>query len=289
VSLADEEVGERSGDERAHVQQGGESVKRILEIVTAVGGYTAVLSALTLYFGYLRTRTLFGYFGVPLGVLQLSTTDYLLRAPDVFFRPVAWSTLGLAMLVMLSVAVEIIDRKEARRLSLVTRGVLGLATALSILLGILGLVGKMSVSVSATSLVLGGALIVIQYRLYRRIRPPVIVPVIGLIIITAAAFWWVSVYAVEVGKRSAGSIAHSNDLLPDTIIYSKNDLQLLGREEVKPTSGQPQPWAFKFTGYKVLFYANDRWFLIRREWKPELPTVMVPDDDSVRIELLQGR
>ena len=220
MSLADEEVGEPSGGERAHVQQGGEWVKRILEIVAAVGGYTAVLSALMLYFGYLRTRELFKYFGVPLGALQLSTTDYILRAPDVFFKPVVWSTFGLAILVMLSVAVEIADRRQDIRVSMAIRGILGLATALSILLGILGLiglVGKANASVSATFLALGGALIVIQYRLYRRtgsIPPRVIVPVIGLVIITAAAFWWVSIYAVEVGKKSAAQIAYSKTRFP---------------------------------------------------------------------------
>src|SRR6478609_215506 len=124
MGLADDEVRDGSVGDRAHLAQGAESVKRILEIVTAVGGYMAVLSALMLYFGYLRTRELFKYFGVPLGVLQLSTTDYLLRAPDVFFEPVVWSTFGLAILVTLSVAVEIADRRQDSKLSMAIRGVL---------------------------------------------------------------------------------------------------------------------------------------------------------------------
>ena len=294
MSLADEAVGEWSDGDPAPAQQGGESLKRLLDIVSTVGGYTAVLTALMLYFGYLRTRELFGYFGVPLGVLQLSTTDYLLRVPDVFFRPVVWSTLGLALLVLLSAGVEVIDRKGSKIFSTAVKTVLALATALAIALGILGLVVNIDARVCAVSLVVGGALIVIQYRFYRRngvIRPFVIVPLIGSLFATAAAFWWVSVYAVDVGKQSAASIAYSQTALSDAVICSRTDLQLPTHQEGQPSPGEPKSCAFRFSGYRVLFYANARWFLIQKvkDWNPESPTVILRDDDSVHVELSQGR
>ena len=156
----------------------------------------------------------------------------------------------------------------------------------------MGLFGIVNPEWAAISLGLSGALVVAQYRMYRlnkSFRPPVIVVVIGLLLTTAAAFWWVSIYAQTVGKETAESIAHSS-ALPLAIVYSKNDLRILGHEPLEASALAEQPsWPFKYTGYKVLSYANDRWFLIPKNWEPSSPTVILPDDGSVRIELLQGR
>jgi hypothetical protein len=77
------------------------------------------------------------------------------------------------------------------------------------------------------------------------------------------------------------------------VVYSKNELGIAGREPPEAAStlgkGQQLSWPFKYGGYKVLTYSNERWFLICNRWEPNLPTVVLRDDESIRVELLQGR
>ena len=248
-----------------------------------------------LYFGYVRTRTLFSYFGVPTGVLHFTTTDYVLRSPDVFFRPVIWATLALAILVAITLIAKFAEREGTWRIRIIVRGVLALGTAITAIVGIMGLLGIVNpewVEWAALSLGLSGALVVVQDRMYRinkSFRPPVIVVVIGLLLTTAAAFWWVSIYAQTVGRETAEGVAYGQSL-PLAIVYSKNDLRIAGQEPLEASaSAEQRSWPFRYGGYKVLIYANSRWFLIQNKWEPNSPTVILSDDESVRVELLQGR
>jgi hypothetical protein len=280
--------------EQARPAAGVESVaKSVLDLITAVAGYTAVLSALMLYFGYIRTRTLFGYFGVPTGVLQFTTTDYLLRSPDVFFKPVIWTTLSLAILVAITLGAKLAEHKGPQRIRIIVRGLLALITALTGASGIWGLSRNPQwVQWAAIALGLSGALVVVQYRMYRvnqSFRPPLIVLLIGLLLTTAAAFWWVSIYAQTVGRQTAEGFT-TGPSLPLAIVYSKDDLRMPGQEPQVPLGSPGQrPWPFKYCGYKVLSYANGRWFLIQDKWDPKSPTVILPDDESVRVEVLQAQ
>jgi hypothetical protein len=257
--------------EQARPAAGAESAaKSVLDLITAVAGYTAVLSALMLYFGYVRTRTLFGYFGIPTGVLQFTTTDYLLRSPDVFFQPVIWATLALAILVAITLGAKFAERKGTRLIRIIVRGVLALITAITAAAGIWGLVRNPQwVQWAAISLGLSGTLLVVQYRMYRinkSFRPPVIMLVIGLLLTISAAFWWVSIYAQTVGRETAESFTTGHSL-PLAIVYSKNDLRIAGQEPLEASaSAEQRSWPFKYCGYKVLSYANGRWFLIQDKW-----------------------
>ena len=56
------------------------------DFVTHVVAPASLLTAILYYFGYVRELALFGYFGVDLGSLQFSTTDYLVRSVGTIFR-----------------------------------------------------------------------------------------------------------------------------------------------------------------------------------------------------------
>jgi len=128
-----------SPDEQPH--DAAFPVKGLLETLGAIAGASALLSALMLYFGWVRTRVLYEYFGVPVGILRYSTTDFVLRSADVFFRPVIWSILAVAGLVAVLIGADVLDRRLARWwLHLCLRATLAAAAGAFAVIGILGLV-----------------------------------------------------------------------------------------------------------------------------------------------------
>jgi hypothetical protein len=265
-------------------------VKGLLETLGAVAGASALLSALMLYFGWVRTRVLYDYFGVPVGILRYSTTDFVLRSADVFFRPVIWSILAVAGLVVILTGADVLDRRFARWwLHLCLRATLAAAAGAFAVFGILWLVDVVDPWSAAVALCISGVLIVVQYVFYHRatVLPlPVIVIVIGLVLTVAAMFWTVSIYAAGIGTSIAADIAAGTLPRPAATIHSKADLGIAGIQQ--PNFQGPvdkQSWPFTYSGYKLLAYANDRWFLIPAQWQADSPTVILRDSDSLRVEL----
>jgi len=277
-----------SPDEQPH--DAAFPVKGLLETLGAIAGASALLSALMLYFGWVRTRVLYEYFGVPVGILRYSTTDFVLRSADVFFRPVIWSILAVAGLVAVLIGADVLDRRLARWwLHLCLRATLAAAAGAFAVIGILGLVDAVDPWSAAVALCISGVLIVVQYVFYHRatVLPlPVIVVVIGLVLTVAAMFWTVSVYAAGIGTSIAADIAAGTLPRPAATIHSKTDLGMAGIQQSNfPGPVDKQSWPFTYSGYKLLAYANDRWFLISQQWQAGSPTVILADDDSLRVEL----
>ena len=184
--------------EAARSSDGPSAAKAAVEVITTVAGSTALLSALMLYFGWVRTRVLFDHFGVPVEILRFSTTDYLLRSAEVFFKPVILATFALACLGAVSVSANFAESKGTKRARIAARVILAAVAGVSAVVGVLGLLRIVDPGWGALMLIVSGALVVVQYRMYRGgtwFRPPVIVLVIGLLLTIAATFWAVAIYA----------------------------------------------------------------------------------------------
>lgn len=270
------------------------TTKSILEFVSTIAGFTAIFSALLLYFGYVRTQSYFAYFGVPVGILEFATTDYLLRSPDVFFKPVIWSVLALAVLCVLAVTARRIETRGSNAARRVVRGSLAVATVLTASYAVLGLADVVVPDLAGISLALSGALVIIQFDMYRSgsvVKPPTVVAAVGALFVVMAAFWSTAVYAESVGVQSAAILAQGNGSLRQAVVYTSKDLPLTGETDLEEVSSRrPLTWKYSYDGYRVLIYANDRWFLIRDEWNPGDLTVILPgDDDSIFVALLPAR
>jgi hypothetical protein len=61
----------------------------VVEFAGRVSAPAGVLTAVLFYFGYVREQALFAYFGVDLGSLGFTTTDYLVRSAGTVFVPLA--------------------------------------------------------------------------------------------------------------------------------------------------------------------------------------------------------
>jgi hypothetical protein len=129
-------------------------------------------------------------------------------------------------------------------------------------------------------------LILILHRVYLRKdggkRQPMVVA-FGVVVMTAAAFWSASIYASDLGRSAAESIARGGYGRPEVTISSTHDLNIAGLQNSDNPGSSKE---FKYVGYSLLAYANKRWFLIRTVWRPNTPTVILPDDGSLRVDLL---
>jgi len=283
-------VDDSTGSEAKQPNDAAFPTKAVIETLGAIAGASALLSALMLYFGWVRTRVLYDYFGVPVDALKFGTTDYVLRSADVFFRPVIWSTLTLAGFVGVLIGACVLERRITRRWPrLLLHGTVAAATVISVAIGAGGLIEAVDPRVAAISMCVSGVLIVGQYVFYRRataFRLPGSVCVIGLVLTVAAMFWAVSIYASDIGKSIAQQIAVGWLPRPAATVYSKSDLGMAGYHKPNSQGAELKPsFPFVYTGYKVLAYANNRWFLIQQQWQPGSPTVILLDSDLTRVDV----
>jgi hypothetical protein len=80
AQVSTEETSQRAGDS---------GLGPVIEFVTRVLAPAGLLTAVLYYFGYVREQALFAYFGVDLGSVGFSTTDYLVRSAGTVFLPLA--------------------------------------------------------------------------------------------------------------------------------------------------------------------------------------------------------
>lgn len=263
-------------------------VKYLVEIATAIAGSGVVLSALMFYFGWVRTRVLFDFFGVPVSILDYSSTDYILRSAEVFFKPAVWAVLTLCVLTALAVGVHVAEsHASAPSWRPLVRGVIVLTTLGCVIAGMLGLTRRMQPQLSAVLLCVGGVLIILLYLLYRAhslTPPPVMMLIIGVLLTLAAAFWAVSIYAANIGTAVAADIAAGRLTRPHVVVYSTTDLGIAGAQAAQ-CQADGKTCRYTYTGYRLLAYTNHRWILIRHPWSAGTPTVILSDNDTVRIEL----
>lgn len=283
-----------SGPSSDNPDTAASTMKTILGLVTSVIGYAAVISALMLYFGYIRTRDLYLFFGVDVGALHLSATDYNLRAAHLFFHPVVWITLAVVASYALSAGATYVEREAGRKLRIGLRCTLALMTLATGVYAIRGLLGSGNGKRAATALGVCAALAIIQYKMYRSGRvtnrsSEMVLTGGAVLLIGAAAFWWTTIYAQDVGVKAAHDYAYGS-AGRGIVIYSKSQPILEGCTDLYPHTNKADnqhPWRYICVGYKVLVYANDRWFLFRQPWNEHAYTVILPaGDDSIQVRLL---
>lgn len=277
-----------------HTNDAASTAKTIIGLATTLVGYAAAISALMLYFGYIRTRDLYLFFGVDVGALHLSATDYNLRAAQLFFHPLVSITLAVLIFYALTVGAVYIERETAGKFRTGFRCALALATLVAGIYAICGLLGIGNGKRAAIALGLSAALMIVQYKMYRSGRKAnrsteMVITGAAALLIGAAAFWWTTIYAQDEGLKAAHAYA-CNNAGRDIIIYSKNQLVLEGFTDRSLPGAQADslgPWRYTYVGYKVLVYANDRWFLFRQPWSQHTYTVILPaDDDSIMVRLI---
>jgi hypothetical protein len=267
--------------------------------VSALIGPTSLLTGTLYYFGYVSMKAFYSYFGVSLSALNFSTVSYLVQSPDTRFKPVATLLIVLVVLLiihrLLGLALERAAKSWARGVAIG----LGIASAVLVVLGVLGMYGRLRGL--GAPLALAGAGLLFEYGLWTASRhaspPPRVAGAInagvnlrrGIMaaLVLSAVFWAVTDLAHARGRADARIAELSLRLQSQAVVYSEKDLHLPGPEvAVTSLHGADSAYRFRYNGLRPLVYAHDRWFLLPVGWTHDNgSTVIVLQDDPERVRV----
>jgi hypothetical protein len=267
----------------------------------AVIAPTTVATAMLLYFGYIATRARFAYFGVYLDLTELSSRDLVLYGIEVLYLPVA--VLLLAVLVIVAVHLAA-TRLTGRRTVLLASGLTALLGVLLVARAVIGLaVAHVSrdEAPGSTALALAGGPVLIAYAAWiaarartpgawyaqsRRLRLVAVAAVAGLAL--TGLFWAGTSFAWRLGEGRAYDDALQLPGRPEVVLDTGErltDLPPYVRETTLPAAPGDK-FRYRYRGLRLLIQAGGRLFLVPEHWTAQGRTLVVPYDDSVRLQLI---
>ena len=106
-------------------------------------------------------------------------------------------------------------------------------------------------------------------------------------VVTAATFWGATIFAEDLGAGAAVDIDQDPTSLPYVDLYSTKPLDVSGDLVQSATVNvTPTTVDYRYDGFRLLEYANNRWLLIVGHRDGLRSSVLVvKDDDDVRVEI----
>src|SRR3954454_7247864 len=295
---------------------GGLDGAAMWRLATGVFGQTALLTALLVFFGWARTQATFAYFGVDLGLLNFSTTDYVLRSVNSAYNPLLLMGLGLLAAVLVH---QRIARSTSERWSPVRiRRVIEAGGWIRLAVGTASLLFGSGASRIGTwvpdepglafawlpaTITAGPPLLLHRPRggggrpgpphppgaLSLRAAPgsPQVVFALAALLVLGL-FWTVSLLAVHDGRARAEAIERDPGALAEVSLLSRDALVIQGPGVSATNLRLPHArYRRSYSGLRLLAHADGKYFLIPMFWRRGVDRVYsVPDDADVRIELI---
>jgi multisubunit Na+/H+ antiporter MnhB subunit len=278
---------------------------RALKVIGSVIAPTTVLTALLFYFGRLHATWFFDYFGVNFTVMGLTTQDYLIRAADGLFIPLAVAA-GAGLLFMSGYQL-LRDRLSDQAWQAVIR----VAIPLSLGVGLI-LIGFALVVVSdppafydypavpGLSLAIGVLLVSAAERARRsrargssqRARHHELSGLAvaewgaAFLLVSAGMFWAVNDYSGSVGVARALEVEASLAQQPNVLVYSKQSLNLQAPGVRQVACGTPEAaFGFRYDGLKLVLEVGNQYFLLPADWSAaDRVAIVIPRSDALRLE-----
>jgi len=247
-----------------------------------------LLSALLFYFGYVSSRSQYEYFGIDVDTIGLSTQDYVMRSPQPLLVPLLVLTLLAVAGLLLHNAIRP-TATGVRRAAQVAAAVLVLGVAALLAFPLIGQLPYYALIVPA---VIGLAAAALGYiiSLRRKVDPEanpqrVLIALLAIVTVTCA-FWATATTAQYSGRGLAKSDARHLNRFPWVTLDTKEKLALRspGIEETALRPGAGQTFHYRYRGLRLLVVGKDRMFLVPQNWTASNTTVVVPLDDSVRVQ-----
>jgi hypothetical protein len=291
--------------ERASGQAGDSGLEPVIGFVSRVLVPGGLLTAVLYYFGYVREQALFSHFGIDLGIVGFSTTDYLVRSTSTVFFPLATVlVLGVVAVAGHYLLVHLLPRMDDRwrQAAWIILG----ATALVLLAaGVAGLQRRADPAIGplvAPTALAGGALL-LEYtaemvRIHEAV-PERLSTVLastrtarrGLLVALAlvAVFWITTTVAEQRGVAAANTIEVSLPIRPQAIVYSRARLQITGPGvTLSRLDASDAAFAYRYSGLRTLVHAGGRWYLLPAGWTRDngATAIVLPDSETgIRVDL----
>lgn len=264
----------------------------------------SALTALLFYFGYVSSRAQYDYFGVDVDTVGLTTQDYVMRSPQPLLVPMLVLTLLSAALVALHALLSRRMHGDARFRrwfrGAVTIGLVLVAVGV-ILLFVYPLVSDWAFYPLVTPLIfaLGGSLAGYGLAMLRRLTaasetqsPPVAgtraVVVLIWVSVAAGVFWATATVAQWSGLGLGQEQARNLHELPSVILDTPERLFLPSgsgvEERALDQASEQQTFRYRYWKLRLLVQGEDQMFLVPDAWSAANTTLLVPVDDSVRIQ-----
>jgi hypothetical protein len=266
--------------------------------VTVLAKYlapTTVFIGLLYYFGYIRSVSLYNYFGLDLRALNLSTEDYLLRGVDALYAP-----LGLLMIVILAALwgrwflMRAIGKRHPSRVRVAALAV----AAVGVLLFISGVIGVIEPDLSwplLTPLSLGLGMLAAAFGISLALRrenesipsgmPRVASSVLVWGVVTLSLFWTANQYAQAYGTGRAQTLSEELTERPSVILDVKERLYADAPGVEETSLSEDGEYRFRYRGYRLFAQSDTTIFLIPEQWTPGGGAILaLPNNSEMRIQ-----
>lgn len=261
-----------------------------LHLLATVGSPIAIVTALLVYYGWVRTYEQARTLGFDAGVLDLSIQDYVLKSVNVLFVPAILILLGATALraTHLKAVAPAMDRPGAapriirafRHSWLLWVLLAGVVVLLAPALFGVAIAGALSISLLC---------LLYASALERRTGQSAMSPtgrVLTLLILALALFWTTEQVARMTGRAYAHQMGREPEALVSVTVYSPKrlEIQLPGVRETK--IGAPESaYLVRYDGLRLVQRSGIRYFLISEQWDELRPRVIVlKETDAIRLE-----
>jgi hypothetical protein len=284
----------------------GTALPQALRLVSTVVAPTTLVTGLAIYFGRMHATGYFRYFGVNYTVFDMTVQDYLVRAADGMFVPLAAAagTVLLAVWCHLLVAGALPSRTRRRVVKVLLP--LSAATGLFLIFQAFNeerhewpLYGRYP-ELGGLSLAAGALLLIYAAHLVRLLPGPHPLaprsPSLGgvavaewaaaFVLVSAGLFWAVNAYAQGVGwgrgQQQADQLAASRDV----VVYSRQLLNVTAEGVRETICTNPEPgYRYRYDGLKVGLKLGGQLFFLPASWTPSQGAALViPSTDDIRLE-----
>jgi hypothetical protein len=249
--------------------------------LAAIASQAVVLTAVLYYFGWVRTKATYGYFGIDVSVLNFSTSDYVLHSVDAAFPLLlAIGLLGVTAMVVYQQMRSDLDRDRelAGRLA---RGIGWTGAALAAV----GFILALAFTGPNGSDFWGPAVLLIGFTLTAsafavRYKYGISGSVNGLVVMTSMAvlafLWTITAYANYIGIQMADHVRLALPAAAEVTVYSSNDLSVSGPGITMSRIRIPDSeYRFRYEGLRMLVSSGGEYFLLPSGWHPGRGSVIV--------------
>jgi len=110
--------------------------------------------------------------------------------------------------------------------------------------------------------------------------------IMGYVLVAVSIFWATATLAEWTGRGRAQDQAQHLDRLPRVILDTKERLFLRspGIEESSLPAAEGQTFHYRYRNLRLLIVGHDRMFIVPEQWSASNTTLVVPIDDSVRVQ-----
>jgi hypothetical protein len=281
---------------------GGQDVTRVLGNLTHILAPTSFVVAIMMYFGAVRTNTMYGRLGIDQSMLGLSYQDYVLRSAAPIIESLVLVLVAALVMALIAPPVHmrliqsVAGHRTAAIRTLAVVSVFGVAGAA---VGVLGMASWVNLPrfVMQVCLGLGALVLVYSASLYRRVDPrrtasatdQTIRRGVCMALLLILLLWSVAAFAQQQGQELANQYRANPRTLPSTVVYAARRLFLEGPGITETTLPDPKAmFRYRYTGLRLLIHSNRRYFLLPDCWATSLSTrvIALPATDLLRLEFL---